>query len=737
MIEIRIHGRGGQGGVTLAKILAAAEYREGRSVQAFGVYAAERSGAPVQAFLRCDDEPIHNPNQIYEPDHLVVLDPTLISPAILSGLKPGGWILLNCEKAPEHYAGQERVAAFRIATVDATSIAVKNGLGSRTVPIVNTALAGAAARLLGMNMQSVLAAFEEFGFHGGNELAAREAWEAVRIQQQEPQPGEPHPPLQPHTRQPGLIGGNSGAPPAIHTGQWANQRPIHEDATPPCNYVCPAGNDVQGFLAALNGDDVDGALNILLETSPLPSVCGRVCPGFCMLQCNRSQLEGPVNVRALERYVGDHGMARVSAARPRSERIAVVGAGPAGLSGAYHLARLGYRVTLIDAGTELGGLMRTGIPVYRLPRQALDRDIQRILDLGIEISLDRRIDHQRLKALAREFDAVLAATGLQRLTSLELGTDLGSGEQRVMQGLEFLDRSRSNSVEVSGEKIIVVGGGNTAVDAARSAHRLGAASVRIIYRRTRQEMPAIPEEVDDAIDEGIAIDFLCSPLRITRTGSKRLLTCERMELGERDDSGRRRPVTVPDSGFDLPCDRVILALGQAADLSLLPAETTLTPTQPVVSEMGAPVYAAGDLLTNEGTVTAAIGCGREMALRLHEHFSGEKLFRQRPAEDSVVRADRLRLQHFEAHRPHSEEVLPFAAREGSFSEVRQGLGDVEEAERCLSCGVCNRCDRCVTYCPDGVLRRDGSDLVFDYDYCKGCGVCASECSRAVIYMKAG
>jgi Pyruvate/2-oxoacid:ferredoxin oxidoreductase delta subunit len=261
--------------------------------------------------------------------------------------------------------------------------------------------------------------------------------------------------------------------------------------------------------------------------------------------------------------------------------------------------------------------------------------------------------------------------------------------------------------------------------------------VRIIYRRTRQEMPAIPEEVDDAIDEGISIDFLCSPLRITRTGSKRLLTCERMELGERDDSGRRRPVTVPDSEFELPCDRVILALGQAADLSLLPAETTLTRTQPVVTEMGAPIYAAGDLLTNEGTVTAAIGCGREMALRLHAHFSGEKLFRDRPAEDSVVRADRLRLQHFEAHRPHSEEVLPFAAREGSFSEVRQGLGDVEEAERCLSCGVCNRCDRCVTYCPDGVLRRDGSDLVFDYDYCKGCGVCASECSRAVIYMKAG
>src|SRR5210317_1661612 len=185
MIEIRIHGRGGQGGVTLAKLLAASEHREGKSVQAFGVYAAERSGAPVQAFLRIDEEPIHNPNQIYEPDHLIVLDPTLISPPILSGLKPGGWILMNCEKSPEHYAGQERTAKFRIATVDATSIAVKHGLGSRTVPIVNTALAGAAAKLLGMNLQSVIEAFDDFGFHGGNEKAAAEAWDAVRVQRDE------------------------------------------------------------------------------------------------------------------------------------------------------------------------------------------------------------------------------------------------------------------------------------------------------------------------------------------------------------------------------------------------------------------------------------------------------------------------------------------------------------------------------------------------------------------------
>jgi NADPH-dependent glutamate synthase beta subunit-like oxidoreductase len=284
---------------------------------------------------------------------------------------------------------------------------------------------------------------------------------------------------------------------------------------------------------------------------------------------------------------------------------------------------------------------------------------------------------------------------------------------------------------------VVVGGGNTAIDAARSALRLGAASVRIVYRRTRDEMPAIPEEVDDALDEGVAIDFLCAPLRIARRARRRVLTCQRMELGAPDASGRRRPIAVPGSEFELLCDRVVLALGQAADLSLLPADAVLSREHPLECAGAGPVYPAGDLLTNEGTVTAAIGCGREMALLLHEQFSGEKLYHDRPAEETVVRADRIKLQHFERQRPQREAELPVTQRKATFSEVRQGLPDLEEARRCLSCGVCNNCDRCVTYCPDGVLRRVDGELQFDYEYCKGCGVCARECSRAVVYMKAG
>ena len=376
--------------------------------------------------------------------------------------------------------------------------------------------------------------------------------------------------------------------------------------------------------------------------------------------------------------------------------------------------------------------MRTGIPLYRLPREALDRDIARVLDLGVEVRTDSRIDHEGLHRLAHEFDGVLAATGLQRLTSLDLGIDMGG----VMQGLEFLDLARRGEASVTAEDVVVVGGGNTAIDAARSAYRLGAGSVRIVYRRSRDEMPAIPEEVEEALDEGIQIDFLCAPVRISDHGGRRSLHCQHMRLGEADQSGRRRPVAIPGSTMDIECDRVILALGQAADLSLLPPDARLA-TDPIESDGEAPVYAAGDLLNNEGTVTAAIGCGRDMALRLHERFSGEKLCVDAPPADSVIRSDRIRFQHFERHEPSAGKVVPLRQRPNSFAEVHHGLDGVDEAKRCLSCGVCNRCDRCVTYCPDGVLRREGGDILFDYDYCKGCGVCASECSRAVIYMKAG
>ena len=330
MIEIRIHGRGGQGGVTLAKLITTSQFLKGLSVQAFGLYAAERSGAPIQAFCRYSDEPITNRNLIYEPDHVIVLDPTLVGPPIAAGLKAGGWILLNSPQPPDTFA--EQFPLNRIATVDATRIARDNNLGTRSVPIVNTALAGAVATMLGFPLDEMHAALEHLGFRDANLTAATRASEEVVLLETARNAGGTAEATAPENlaRGPSILDGAGGALPAIKTGQWANEQPHRQQLIPPCNHVCPAGNNVQGFLNALARDEVDEALEILLRTTPFPSICGRACPAPCMELCNRIELDGAVNVRQLERYAGDHGHVTPEPLAERDERIAVVGSGPAG-----------------------------------------------------------------------------------------------------------------------------------------------------------------------------------------------------------------------------------------------------------------------------------------------------------------------------------------------------------------------------------------------------------------------
>lgn len=740
MIEIRIHGRGGQGGVTLAKIIATARFLAGDSVQAFGLYAAERSGAPLQAFCRFDREPITNRNLIYEPDHVIVLDPTLVGPAITGGLKAGGWILINTPEPPAAFA--EAFPAHRPATVDATAIARDNELGTRSVPIVNTALAGAVGRMLDLDLESIHEALEHLGFVGPNLTAATRAYEALQVGGAHVRPGvaESRPPAVSNVRSPGLISGAADLP-GIRTGQWATEQPRRQQMIPPCNHVCPAGNDVQGFLHALARDEVDEALGILLRTTPFPSICGRVCPAPCMESCNRIGLDGAVNVRQLERYAGDHGDVTVEPLPRRGADVAVVGSGPAGLAAAYQLRRFGYGVTVYESGDEIGGLLRTGIPAYRLPREVLDREIGRILALGVEVETGKPIDRPVLFYLARSYDAVLVATGLQELRSLRLGT---ADADAVVQGIDFLDRARRGEARVDGEDVVVVGGGNTAMDAARSALRLGAASVHVVYRRTLREMPAIREEIDQAIEEGVEMDFLTLPVALGNGDAPQYrLVCRRMELGEPDESGRRRPVEVPGSDFELGCHRVILALGQSPDLAVFPEGTEVREGEELLGLLETPVFAVGDLATGDGTVAAAIGSGRRAALHIHGVLGGERAEASEHAaergpvdvwRDEVIRADAMKLHLFERQRGAAGAALPPRKRISSFDEIHQGLADPSEAKRCLSCGVCNECDLCVTYCPEGVLKRVGRELVFDYSFCKGCGVCAAECPRNVIFM---
>lgn len=745
MIEIRIHGRGGQGGVTLAKLIATSRFLKGLSVQAFGLYAAERSGAPIQAFCRYSDRTITNRNLIYEPDHVVVLDPTLVGPAITAGLGAGGWILIDSPEPPEHFA--EQFAQFRLATVDATRIARDNKLGTRSVPIVNTALAGAVGKMLDFPLAEIHAALEHLGFEGGNLAAASRAFEEVRLQDAplDLTPAEQATANPDEGRGPSILKRAGASMPGIKTGAWATEQPHRRQFVPPCNHICPAGNNVQGFLNALAHEQTDDALEILLRTTPFPSVCGRACPAPCMEACNRIEIDGAVNVREMERYAGDHGNVTPVRLYERKERIAIVGSGPAGLTAAYHLARLGYQVTVYESGDEIGGLLRTGIPEFRLPEDTVDKEINRVLGLGVEVETNHPIDRQALLDLTRTHDGVLVATGLQEQIGLRLGLD---GTAAVVQGIEFLDHVFRKDVRVDGEDVIVIGGGNTAMDAARSALRLGADSVRVVYRRTRDEMPAIREEVDEALEEGVEIDFLTQPVALHEKkidGLRRQyrMQCLRMELGEPDESGRRAPVKVEGSEFEIDCHRVILALGQSPDISVFPEGTEVREGAQLLGLLENPLFAIGDLATNEGTVAAAIGSGRRSAVHIHYVLSGEQLRITEHAEaardvdewhDEVIRADAMKLHLFERQPGSEGESLDPAERRSTFDEVHLGLDDASEAARCLSCGVCNECDLCCTYCPEGMLKRVGHHLEFDYAYCKGCGVCVTECPRNVIFM---
>ena len=745
MIEIRIHGRGGQGGVTLAKLIATSRFLQSLSVQAFGLYAAERSGAPIQAFCRYSEAPITNRNLIYQPDHVIVLDPTLVGPPIIAGLKSGGWILINSPQLPADFA--ETFSHNRVATVDATTIARDNNLGTRNVPIVNTALAGAVARMLGFPLDEMLAALEHLGFSGPNETAARRAFEEVRGTGAPQDPSEVDSRVAPadEGRGPSLLKGAGASLPKLKTGQWATEQPHRQQMIPPCNHICPAGNNVQGFLNALSRDAVDEALEILLRTTPFPAICGRACPAPCMESCNRIEVDSAVNVRQLERYAADHGEVTIKRDAQRDEHVAIVGSGPAGLTAAYHLARFGYPVTVFESGPEIGGLLRTGIPDFRLPEDVVSREIDRILELGVKAETDHEIDRQALLDLARNHDAVLVATGQQAQRDLQLGMN---GTEAVVQGIDFLDSVHRGGVRVDAEDVIVVGGGNTAMDAARSALRLGAASVRVVYRRTRDEMPAIREEIDEALEEGVAIDFLTQPVALQEDkgdGRHRhyRLTCRRMELHEADESGRRAPVEVPGSDFDLACHRVILALGQSPDVSVFPEGTEVREGTQLLGLLETPVFAVGDLVTREGTVAAAIGSGRRAAVHIHGVLSGEHVTITEHAEafrdvdvwrDEVITADTMKLHLFERQAAEQGDSIDMATRRSTFDEVHLGLENAEEASRCLSCGVCNECDACCTYCPEGVLKRVGHRLEFDYSYCKGCGICVAECPRNVIFM---
>ncbi|MCA8962792.1 MAG: 2-oxoacid:acceptor oxidoreductase family protein, partial [Planctomycetes bacterium] len=419
--EIRLHGRGGQGGVTCAKILAATYARLGYSVQSFGDYAGERSGAPVRAYTRVSDAPITNRNKVYEPHHLLVLDPTLLGSEIVQGLASGGTLLINVPGSLGRWA--DSFDRYRLATVDATSIARRHGIGTRSVVIVNTTIAGAFARVMSVPFTELESAFRDLGLLS-NLPAAKEAYEAVVVH--EPTDTPALEPLTQRVRTPSvdvlpLTEHREGASLGLRTGSWRTQRPSYAEHLAPCNAWCPAGNDVITAIQTLARSGEDEAAAVWFRTQPLAGVCGRVCPAPCMEGCNRREYDGEVDIRGLERWVADRTHVRV---RPEAcddpKRVAIIGGGPAGLSAAFSLASRGHRPVIFEGEVALGGVLRTGIPTYRLPREVFDREIDALMSLGVEARCRTFTTPTMVAGLADEFDAVIIATGLQTVRELDV-----------------------------------------------------------------------------------------------------------------------------------------------------------------------------------------------------------------------------------------------------------------------------------------------------------------------------
>lgn len=524
---------------------------------------------------------------------------------------------------------------------------------------------------------------------------------------------------------------------ANHTGSWRDERAVYVDRMPPCNDACPAGENVQAWLyEAEEGDGgYERAWRKLVKENPFPAVMGRVCYHPCEGACNRGQLDEAVGIHAVERFLGDEAIRRgwrfEREAEPSGKRVLVVGAGPSGLSAAYHLARLGHAVTIHEAGPMAGGMMRFGIPRYRLPREVLEAEVERILDLGVELVLNRKVE--RIDAEMREggFDAAFLAVGAH----IGRRAYVPAGEaERIIDAVSLLEGLEEGERPLLGRRVAVYGGGNTAIDVARTARRLGARDAVVVYRRTRERMPAHDFEVAEAEEEGVMMRWLSTVRHFD--GGK--LELERMEL---DEEGFPQSTGETE---ELEADSLVLALGQEADLSLLEGVEGIEVADGVVQVgpdmmTGHPgVFAGGDMVPAERTVTVGVGHGKLAARNIDGWLRGAAY--QHPPRPELAGFETLNTWYYsDAPRAH-QPALEAARRTTGFEEVVGGLDPANalfEARRCLSCGNCFSCDNCYGVCPDNAvikLGAPGERYEIDYDYCKGCGICVEECPCGAIEM---
>lgn len=562
------------------------------------------------------------------------------------------------------------------------------------------------------------------------------------------------------------------------TGSWRYLKPIYEDKTPPCRNTCPAGNDIEGWIKILQKGDFKQAYWHLKREQPFPAVLGRVCFTFCEPACNRLQLDEAVGIRDLERFLGDQ--VPLSTPHPdlpqgNGKGLAVVGSGPAGMSAAYYGRLLGYEVHLFEALPVLGGILRVGIPAYRLPRELVEAEFEGLKNMGIVLKPNTPIgDIEALAELRNAFDYIFLATGVhQSMKLLVKGEDEGKG---VLSGLALLKKIAQGEPVHLGKKTTVVGGGNTAIDCARTAVRMGC-DVTVLYRRSEAEMPAHPEEIREAREEGVQFHFLAAPERVelNEDGFITKLVCSEMRLGPPDESGRRRPEKKEGALFDITTDTVVTAIGERPDFSYLkdavPTENgVLHPDENLQVHASlngkAKIYAGGDIIDMPHTVVHAVAASKKAVIAMDCDLKGKdvseimksiavgngsavsfsKYMNWKPVNPvsqnlrEVVDSEKIVYDYFQKV-PRTTRKNPDAdARKRSFEAYAITFSDDEareEGARCLHCGRCTECDNCLIFCPDMSVLCRGTDrfgYAFDYDYCKGCGICFTECPRHAISM---
>ena len=517
-------------------------------------------------------------------------------------------------------------------------------------------------------------------------------------------------------------------------GPVRRKRPQYVTLTPPCSNACPAGEDIRSWLAEAQAGRYREAWDILTAQNPMPAVHGRVCYHPCESGCNRGEVDAPVSIHAVERFLGDmaaeKGWAFKAVRPPSGKKVLVVGAGPAGLSAAYHLARLGHAVEIREAGPVAGGMMHFGIPAYRMPRKELAQEVARIEALGVKIVTDHKVTDLMAEKREGGFDAVFLAIG----AGLGKRVDIPARDAaRVLDAVNVLHETSAGQPPLLGRRVIVYGGGNTAMDAARTAKRLGAAETLIVYRRDREHMPAHAFEADEALEEGVKFKWLTTIREIS--GSD--LTVERMEL---DENGRPRPTGEMET---LSADAVVLALGQQSDSSFLATMPGIVFTPDGAVEIGPDmmtgadgVFAGGDMVPSQQSVTISVGHGKRAARHIDAWLNGVA-YVEPPAAD-IVTFDKLHLPVYSDAEPGEQHRLESGRRAG-FDEIVGGFTEKQarfEAQRCYSCGDCYECDNCFAACPEEAIIKlgPGKRYEFDFDKCTGCATCFEQCPCHAIEM---